>query len=89
MWVNDWDTEDLTDVRLLEHGLLGHVQVQVVKLLNFDCLVTLDSFGRPEALEITRCTPTRMMPACSRGTPRCAAASVLLDDLDPGAAPRC
>jgi len=54
MWVDEWDTEDLTDVRLLEHGRLGQVQVQVVKPLNFDCLVTLDSFGRPEALEITR-----------------------------------
>lgn len=54
MWVDEWDTEDLTDVHLREHGPLGHVQVQVVKPLNFDCLVTLDSFGRPEALEITR-----------------------------------
>jgi hypothetical protein len=54
MWVDEWDADDLTDVRVREHGRLGQVQVQLVKPLNFDCLVTLDSFGRPEALEITR-----------------------------------
>lgn len=54
IWVDELDVEDLTDVRVRQHGRLGQVQVQLLKRLNFDCLVTLDSFGRPEALEITR-----------------------------------
>lgn len=54
MWVDEWDIDDLTDHRVREHGQLGQIQVQLVKPLNFDCLVTLDSFGRPEALEITQ-----------------------------------
>jgi hypothetical protein len=54
MWIDEWDAEDLHDVRIREHGRLGQVQVQLVKPLNFDCLVTLDSFGRPEALKITQ-----------------------------------
>lgn len=54
LWVDEWEAEDLGDVRLRDSGRLGQVQVQMVKPLNFDCLVALDTFGRPESLEITR-----------------------------------
>lgn len=54
MWVDELDTDDFDDLRVRDRGRLGQVQVQIVKPLNFDCLVTLDNFGRPQALEITR-----------------------------------
>jgi hypothetical protein len=54
IWVDEEDVEEVRVRRFLEHGQMGQVRVQLVKPLNFDCLATLDSFGRPEALEITR-----------------------------------
>jgi hypothetical protein len=54
MWADEWDVEDLGDARVRSRGRLGEVEVLLVKPLNFDCLATLDAFGRPEALEITR-----------------------------------
>ncbi len=53
VWIDEWDADDLGESRVRRQGSLGQVQVQLVKPLNFDCLVTLDGFGRPEALEIT------------------------------------
>jgi predicted nucleic acid-binding protein len=54
MWVDEWDADDFAEARVRERGRLGQARVFLVKPLVFDCLATLDSFGRPEALEITQ-----------------------------------
>lgn len=53
LWVDDWDAEH-SEMRAVERGRLGQVRVEMRKRLVFDCLATLDSFGRPVALEVTR-----------------------------------
>lgn len=54
-WVDQWRLDDDDSrTQVIAYGSLGESNARIVKSLLFDCLATVDPFGRPLALEISR-----------------------------------